>query len=159
MARWRESGTPNDEGFVTVGSTVAKKRRIRNVTLSSTAIKWLTCCPDRTGELTRSSSFSDYHKRFTRLLKHAKFTEQYKDDAGKEKERVVWKKNAMRHSFGTYHFAFYSDSIKTSNELGHKQGDNVLFEHYRALATKKQAEAYFSIVPPTDANKVVKFAS
>lgn len=148
-----------DEGFVTVGSTVAKKRRIRNVTLSPTAIKWLTCCQDRTGELTRSSSFSDYHKRFTRLLKHAKFTEQYKDDAGKEKERVVWKKNSMRHSFGTYHFALYSDSIKTSNELGHKQGDNVLFEHYRALATKKQAEAYFGIVPPANAEKIVRFAS
>lgn len=147
-----------DEKFVTVSSSVAKKRRIRNVTLCPTAIKWLTCCKDRTGQLTRSSSFSDYHKRFYKLLKHAKFTEKYKDEEGKDKERFVWKKNSMRHSFGTYHFALHGDSIKTSNELGHRQGDNVLFEHYRALATKKQAEAYFGIVPPATANKVIKFA-
>lgn len=147
-----------DEGFVTIGSSVAKKRRIRNVTLSPEAIQWLTCCNDRTGELTRSSSFNDYQKRFQRLLKHAGFTEEHTGEDGKKKKRVVWKKNAMRHSFGTYHFALHGDSIKTSNELGHKQGDNVLFENYRALATKKQAESYFGIVPPANANKVVRFA-
>lgn len=148
-----------DEDFVTIGKSVAKKRRIRNVTLPSEAIQWLTCCPCRTGELTRSSSFNDYQKRFQRLLKHAGFTEKYTDDNGKEQERVIWKKNALRHSFGTYHFALHGDSIKTSNELGHRQGDNVLFEHYRALATKKQGEAYFGIMPPVRENKVVEFAS
>ena len=147
-----------DEGFVTVGKTIAKKRRIRNVTLTSEAIAWLSCCKSRTGELTRSSSFNDYQKRFQRLLKHAGFTEKFTDEGGNEKIRVVWKKNALRHSFGTYHFALHGDSIKTSNELGHKQGDNVLFEHYRALATKKQAESYFGIKPPADSCKIVEFA-
>lgn len=148
-----------DESFVTVGGSVAKKRRIRNVALNATAIKWLTCCKDRTGQLTRSNSFSDYHKRFTRLLKLAKFTETFTNDKGQVKERVIWKKNAMRHSFGTYHFALHGDSIRTSNELGHRQGDNVLFAHYRALATKKQAESYFGIVPPANANKIVEFCA
>lgn len=147
-----------DEGFVTISKDVAKKRSIRNVTLSENALKWLSLCEDRTGQITRSNFFCDFDRRFNKLLRHAKFTEEIGE--GDEKRTiVVWKKNAMRHSFGTYHFALNGDSIKTSNELGHKQGDGVLFAHYRALATKTQAEAYFDIVPPANANKVVKFAS
>ena len=147
-----------DEGFVTIGRDIAKKRSIRNVTLCDNGLKWLSLCPDKTGFVTRSDFFCDYDRRFNKLLRHAKFTKKIEED-GKTIERVAWKKNAMRHSFGTYHFALHGDSIKTSNELGHKQGDGVLFAHYRALATKKQAEKYFGIVPPANANKVVEFAS
>ena len=146
------------EGFVTVGSSIAKKRSIRNVELSDNALKWLSLSSKEGGKVTRSEYFNDYDHRFRKLLTKAGFTKKMKED---DKERIVidWKKNAMRHSFGTYHFALHGNSIKTSNELGHRQGDNVLFEHYRALATKKQAEKYFGIVPPANANKVVKFAS
>jgi integrase len=147
-----------DEGFVTIGRDIAKKRSIRNVTLCDNSLKWLSLCPDKTGFVTRSDFFCDYDRRFNKLLRHAEFTEKIEKN-GKTIEKVVWKKNAMRHSFGTYHFALHGDSIKTSNELGHKQGDGVLFAHYRALATKKQAEKYFGIVPPSNANKVVEFAS
>lgn len=147
-----------DEGFVTIGRDIAKKRSIRNVTLCDNAQKWLSLCTDKTGFVTRSDFFCDYDRRFNKLLRNAGFTEKIEED-GKTIEKVVWKKNAMRHSFGTYHFALHGDSIKTSNELGHRQGDGVLFSHYRALATKKQAEKYFGIVPPANANKVVKFAS
>jgi len=147
-----------DEGFVTIGRDIAKKRSIRNVTLCDNAQKWLSLCTDKTGFVTRSDFFCDYDRRFNKLLRHAGFTEKIEED-GKTIEKVAWKKNAMRHSFGTYHFALHGDSIKTSNELGHRQGDGVLFSHYRALATKKQAEKYFGIVPPANANKVVEFAS
>jgi integrase len=147
-----------DEGFVTISKDVAKKRSIRNVTLSENAIRWLSLCKDRKGQITRSNFFCDFDRRFNKLLRHAGFTEEVGEGDDK-KTIVVWKKNAMRHSFGTYHFALNGDSIKTSTELGHKQGDGVLFAHYRALATKKHAEAYFGIVPPANANKVVRFAS
>lgn len=147
------------EGFVTINSTIAKKRRIRNVTVPENAYMWLMRCPDRSGAVTRSSHYNDYQKRFQRLLKHAGFVEQYEDKQGRQKQRVAWKKNAMRHSFGSYHFAMYADSIKTSNELGHKQGDNVLFSHYRALSTKEKSEQYFKIVPLVVSEKIVEFVS
>lgn len=146
-----------DEGFVKVSKEIAKKRSIRNVTLPENAKRWLSICPNRSGSVTRSNFFCDFDRRFNKLLRHAGFTHRAIKDE-KEIEVVVWKKNAMRHSFGSYHFALHGDSIKTSNELGHKQGDNVLFTHYRALATKAQAEQYFGIVPPTSSNKILKFA-
>mgnify|MGYP006079212745 CR=1 FL=1 len=145
-----------DEGFVTIGADIAKKRRIRNVTIPENALAWLTCCPERTGAVTRSAHYNDYQKRFQKLLKAAGFTEKYIDE-GEEKERIAWKNNAMRHSFGSYHFALHGDSIKTSNELGHKQGDNVLFEHYRALTTKKSGEKYFEIQAPKTRGKTTQF--
>lgn len=147
-----------DEGFVTISSKIAKKRSIRNVTLSPTAMAWLSLCKVKEGAVTRSEFFNDYDHRFRKLLFAAKFTKKVKEG---DKERVVidWKKNAMRHSFGSYHFALHGDSIKTSNELGHSQGDNVLFKHYRALSTKEQAESYFAIAPAANVGKVVDFAS
>jgi co-chaperonin GroES (HSP10) len=51
----------------------------------------------------------------------------------------------MRHSFGSYHYALYGDSVATSRELGHKTGDDILFSHYRALVSQEDAEEYFSI--------------
>jgi integrase len=147
-----------DEGFVTIGKDVAKKRSIRNVTLSDNAKRWLTLCKDRKGQITRSNFFCDFDRRFNKLLRFAKFTETIKDGED-EKEIVVWKKNAMRHSFGSYHHALNGDSIKTSTEMGHKQGDNVLFSYYRALTTQKQAGEYFAIAPEASLGKIVGFAS
>lgn len=144
------------EGFVTISREIAKKRRIRNVTLPDNAKQWLTLCQARDGKITRSDFFCDFDRRFNKLLRIAKFTEL---DGEGNIVRVVWKKNGMRHSFGSYHYGLHGDSIKTSNELGHQQGDNVLFEHYRALTNKKQAESYFGLVPRPEHSKVVKFAS
>ena len=63
----------------------------------------------------------------------------------------------MRHSFGTYHFALHGNSIKTSHEMGHKTGGHeVLFEHYRSLATNADAKAFFDLRPDTALEKRAK---
>ena len=54
---------------------------------------------------------------------------------------------AMRHSFGSYHYAKDGNSIETARILGHKSDDTVLFSLYRALTTKEQGVAYFAIFP------------
>lgn len=57
-----------------------------------------------------------------------------------------WPKNAMRHSFASYLLALVQDSGKVAHQLGQRSPD-VLFQHYRALVTKADAEAYFALVP------------
>jgi site-specific recombinase XerD len=64
-----------------------------------------------------------------------------------------WPKNAMRHSFASYLLALVEDSGKVAHELGQRSPD-VLFQHYRALVTKKDAEAYFAIMPGESVPKV-----
>jgi hypothetical protein len=42
--------------------------------------------------------------------------------------------------------ALYSDAAKTAAMLGHRANDQVLFDSYRSLAPRKDAEQYFGIV-------------
>ncbi len=97
---------------------------------------------------------NDYDRRFLKLTESAGFGHYDKQDHWV----TEWPINAMRHSFGSYHFALYGDSIKTSLQMGHKQSDTTLFEHYRALTTESRGQKYFDIKPPKSAEKVVKFA-
>ena len=69
----------------------------------------------------------------------------------------TWENNAMRHSFGSYHYALHGNPLETARLLGHKASDQVLFDSYRALATKAHAEAFFAISPPATAGKLVRF--
>jgi integrase len=130
---------------VTIGAKIAKKRRIRHVEIPVNALPWLRLIPSRKGPVAQNDHFNDYQKRFKKLLNLAKFKK--------------WESNAMRHSFGSYHYALYGNPLETSRLLGHKTSDQVLFDHYRALATKVQAEAYFAIIPPVKQGKVIQFAS
>ena len=50
--------------------------------------------------------------------------------------------HALRHSFASYHLAYFKDAARTALEAGHSQA--VLFRHYRELVTQEDAEAWWS---------------
>lgn len=52
-------------------------------------------------------------------------------------------KNVARHSFVSYHLALFGDLALTELQAGHDR--KVLFQHYRELVTKDEAESYFTI--------------
>lgn len=54
--------------------------------------------------------------------------------------------NAARHSFASYHLALYQDAPRTAHQLGHRAPD-MLYRHYRALAERADADAYFALTP------------
>jgi len=151
---WSQVKDHESQPIVTISSSIAKKRRIRHVDIPENARLWLSTSLDRNGTVTFSSINNDYQRRFRTLLKLAGFGR--KDDEGVWRSR--WDANAMRHSFGSYHFALFGDSLETSRQLGHKASDQVLFDHYRALATKEQAERYFAIKPEKVESKIVRIA-
>jgi integrase len=140
---WDAVRLDEENPFVVIGAEIAKKRRIRNVPLPECAVAWLRHWP-RGEKVTRSSHINDYQKRFLKLAAAA---------------GIDWDANAMRHSFGSYHYAKSGNSIETARILGHKSDDNVLFSHYRALATKAQGESFFSILPIPEAGAVIRFPS
>lgn len=137
-----------DERFVTVSAAIAKKRRIRNVTVPSNALEWLGLISEKTGKVYGGTA---YFSAFKRLLRSAGFVDASGGRYASGNVKIEWPKNGMRHSFGSYHFALHGNSLETATLLGHRQGDNVLFDHYRALATRDRAEAYFDIRPETEA--------
>lgn len=139
--KWDAVRVNEEHPFVVVGPEIAKKRCIRNVPLPTCAVAWLQVWPRRSESVTRSAHANDYQKRFKKLCRLAK---------------IPWEANAMRHSFGTFHYALYGNPIETARILGHKTDDRVLFDHYRALASKAQGETYFAILPKS-LGKVVAF--
>jgi len=112
---------------IRVTAQAAKLRQQRWVTLLPTLAKWWTAYPP-TGPITGPN----VRRELDRLI----------DAAGIR----PWPQNALRHSFATYHLAWTQDAAKTAHELGHASSD-MLFRHYRGLATQEQARRYFEILP------------
>lgn len=57
-----------------------------------------------------------------------------------------WPHDAMRHTYATFHFAFFRDERKLQANMGHRSGQ-MLFAHYRALASTKEAAAFWELRP------------
>ena len=55
----------------------------------------------------------------------------------------AWPENALRHSFVSYHLAFYNDVARTEIQAGHDR--KVLFRHYRELVTAASAEEFWAV--------------
>ena len=57
---------------------------------------------------------------------------------------IDWPHNVLRHSFISYRIA----KIKNANEVALEAGNSpdIIFRHYRELATEEQADAWFAIV-------------
>lgn len=150
--QWKEVHDTQKEPFLTIGPQMAKGRRIRHVDIPPNAVNWLSLISDRSGKVVEFRDKNHFDRMFRKLRGRAGFRK--KNDKGNWVS--TWNNNAIRHSFGTYHFALYGDPIKTAVQMGHKSDDQVLFDHYRALATKAEGQAFFSITPPANQTKTIK---
>jgi integrase len=69
-----------------------------------------------------------------------------------KKIAVTRKPNGLRHSFCTFHLAKHGNENATALQAGHSP--QMLFNHYRGLAQKKEGEAWFAVAPARVANVV-----
>lgn len=56
-----------------------------------------------------------------------------------------WPQDVCRHSFFTYHLAKYGNISKAMMIAGHEEKPNTMYQHYRGVATKAEAEEFFNI--------------
>ena len=122
---WEHVDLKNE--VIKITSDIAKKRRIRYVSIPKNAISWLE---PGSGRIVESNYASHFNHKLSKLV---------------DLSHIIWAKNVMRHSFASYHYALGGDSKSTSRQLGHRQGDHVLFTHYRNLVRQSDAVAYFGI--------------
>ncbi len=120
----------------------AKSSRRRFVPIHDNLAEWLAPYRKQSGKVV--SSESTWKRWFERAKAEAGITDPSKND--------------VRHSFGSYFYALTDDAGKVAAALGHTDSRTV-FNHYRALARKTEAEAYFNLQPPTAAGNVVRFAA
>jgi len=107
----------------------AKKRRLRFVDMSGNLIEWLLPSRQPAGRIFFS------RKRF---------------DLARRLSGVPWSNDVLRHSFASYHLALHENVAKTSMQLGHRNAD-VLFNHYRDLVRREDAQKFWEIRPAHEA--------
>ena len=65
---------------------------------------------------------------------------------------MVWKDNALRHSFISYRLADTQNAAQVALEAGNSP--QIVFKHYRELVKPEAAKAWFAIAPQEPANVV-----
>jgi integrase len=59
----------------------------------------------------------------------------------------AWPHNGLRHTFASMHYAMHADESALQAILGQRSKD-VLHSNYRALKSKREAEAFWELMPP-----------
>jgi integrase len=127
--------------IIDVDESIAKTRQQRNVDMSDSLVAWLMPHARAKGGIIPAG----FRKKMEQLRELAEITK--------------WPDNGLRHSFGSYHVACFQNPNMTALQMGHGTTD-MLFKHYRNYRIgKKDAEAYWKIVPASASKKVVRFAA
>ena len=142
---WREVRLA--ERLIVVGAENAKTAARRLVPISDNLAAWLTPHAKRFGLLNPCDEQAEnvgnaLGDRFERAAARAK---------------VAWKRNGFRHSYISYRVATLKDVPAVALECGNSP--NIIFSNYRALATDAEAKAWFSILPPKQADNVIPLRS
>jgi integrase/recombinase XerD len=124
--KWADIG----ESQIRIGPEVAKTRDQRFVRILPNLAAWLTayrgagkvapCWPKALGKRLRQA-------RASAGIGH-------------------WPKDVLRHCFATFHIVLNQNAQQTAHEMGHASL-NMLYQHYRALATPEEARRYFALYP------------
>ena len=156
---WSDVKLDCEVPFVSVPEQVAKGRRIRNVDIPKNALAWLSLA-DKSIPLEVNKFDGDRsHEQAVRAfgLRTGRI-ERYEDKDGKTKTRSLWKRNEIRHTFASHHFAAYGDSIETARQMGHTEQakDHILFTNYRSKVSKNVGEKFFKLVPKPSRSKTIQ---
>ena len=127
--RWLDwAGIDLDEKLITVTkSKTGNRRKPRFVKISENLAAWLA--PHR------AISGSVWPRNYRNLLEKTAVL------AG----IVPWPHNALRHSFASYHAAYYENTATTARQLGHSE--SVLAQHYDKRVKLEDARAFWQIFP------------
>lgn len=126
---------------IEVKGVKAKTRQRRIVTISDALLAWLAIC-SKTPRPTPSRNEDVCGERLKNL-----YSEKCDESGAVVREAVVspWPHNALRHSFGSYHYASAANENLTAAEMGNSPA--VIFRHYRALVKPEDAKAYWRLRP------------
>ena len=118
---------------ILVPANIAKTGRKRKIDMPENLAEWLQPYAGRTGAI------------FT--IDPRKRMEKVTGATG-----IAWKKNALRHSFGSYMMEQTRNAGAVALAMGNSPG--VVMRHYHEIVTAKDAQAYWNI-RPADASKVI----
>jgi integrase len=122
-------------GFIEVAAHKAKTATRRLVPITENLAHWLG--PLGANGLVWQNTKPMFHKTRLRVAAQA---------------GVKWKQNVLRHSFISYRLAEIQDVNRVALEAGNSP--QMIFRHYRELATPEQGTTWFAIAPEAAPNVV-----
>jgi integrase len=132
-------------GFIEVAAHKAKTAARRLVPIADNLLAWLATAP-RGGERVWTKSKAWFFESVRQAVT------SINDERGAKSAHFVWKQNAPRHSWISYRLAETQDINRVALEAGNSP--QIIFRHYRELATPQQAKSWFSIAPEIAENVV-----
>ena len=124
-------------GFIEIAAHKAKTATRRLVPIAENLERWLTIS-QRDGGLVWPNTKAMFYKTRLRVAAEAS---------------VKWRQNCIRHSWASYRLAETHDVNRVALEAGNSA--QMIFRHYRELATPEQAKTWFSVAPDIAENIVL----
>ena len=136
-------------GFIEVAAHKAKTATRRIVPISENLARWLAIAQRNGTRLWPHSK-----AWFFETIREAMLTinETRKEERGPKFPPFAWRQNALRHSFISYRLADAQDVNRVALEAGNSP--QIIFRHYRELATPEQARSWFAIIPELAGNVI-----
>src|SRR5262249_45621469 len=124
-----------DRGYLLVSARIAQTSRKRKIDLPENALEWLRPYRAKQGAIFDH----DYRAPLLRTCRAA---------------RVTYKRNALRHSFGSYRMELVKNAGQVALEMGNSAA--IVMRHYFDIVERNAAQAYWNIrpVPRGDRNIV-----
>ena len=130
-------------GHVEITAQNAKTRRRRLVEICPALAAWLEPFRAMEGRVwNQPTGINGYMRAFVRL---------------RESLKIPSRRNGLRHAFCSFHFALHSNENLTAAQAGNSPA--MIHAHYKGLATKAEAEKWFSVKPRESAQNVIQLAA
>ena len=128
-----------ERATITVPAAIAKTGRKRKIVMSENLLKWLALYRVKSGAIFKI----DPRKRIAKVVRLS---------------GVKWKRNGLRHSFGSYRMEQTKNEGQVALEMGNSP--KVVKDHYFEIVDERATREYWSIKPlPTGDGKIVAIAS
>jgi integrase len=127
-----------DRGYIIVSAEIAKTGRKRKIVISENLLEWLKPYRFKHGPIFAI----DPRKRIAKVVKAS---------------RVKWKRNGLRHSFGSYRMEQTKNEGLVALEMGNSP--KVVKDHYFEIVDERAAREYWDLKPlPRTDQKIVTIA-
>jgi integrase len=127
------------EGSVFIRADVSKVGEARHVPLSQNCTAWLETVSVRSGAIAPKAGF---RYRFDAVRAAAGYS--VRGNEGNE-----WPSDVLRHSFASYWLAIHKNRAELAELMGNSA--KIIGKHYRRVLPLAEAQAWFEILPPVDA--------
>jgi len=125
-----------NRGYLIISASIARTSRKRKIDLPENLLEWLAPYRDRSGPIFNR----DFRKPLARTCEAA---------------RVKYKRNALRHSFGSYRMEMVKNAGQVALEMGNSAA--IVMKHYFDIVESRAAKEYWNIrpLPRGDSRKIV----